>query len=196
MPQPEGLALSPATRPVWKTLLDEGEPLLLPAAHDALTARLIARAGFKAYQVGGFALAGARWAYPDIDLIHFYEENEAIRQIVAASQLPVLVDAGDGFGDVKNVMRTVRGYEELGASAIFIEDQESPISCGQMGKKEVVQVKEMVGKVKAALAARKNADTFILARTDGRSAANVTEAIKRGEAYRDAGADGVYVEGL
>jgi len=194
--QPEGLALSPASRPTWRAVLDEGGPVQLPAAHDALTARLIARAGFKAYQVGGFALAGTRWAFPDIDLIHFYEENEAIRQIVAASHLPVLVDAGDGFGDVKHVTRTVRGYEELGASAIFIEDQQSPVSCGQMGKKEVVPIKEMVGKLKAALAARKSADTFILARTDGRSAEGVSGAIKRAEAYRAAGADGVYVEGL
>jgi 2-methylisocitrate lyase-like PEP mutase family enzyme len=196
VPRPEGLALSPASRPTWRSLLDEGGPLQLPAAHDALTARLIARAGFRAYQVGGFALAGARYAYPDIDLIHYYEENEAIRQIVSASQLPVLVDAGNGFGDVKHVMRTVRGYEELGVSAIFIEDQASPISCGQMGKKEVVPVKEMVGKVRAALAARKSADTFVIARTDGRSAVNVVEAIRRAGAYRDAGADGVYVEGL
>jgi 2-methylisocitrate lyase-like PEP mutase family enzyme len=192
----EGLALSPASRPTWRSLLDEGRPLQLPAAHDALTARLIARAGFKAYQVGGFALAGARWAYPDIDLIHFYEENEAIRQIIAACPLPVLVDAGNGFGDVKNVMRTVRGYEELGVSGVFLEDQQSPVSCGQMGSKEVVPIEEMVGKVKAARAARKNADTFILARTDGRSAESLTDAIRRGEAYRDAGADGVYVEGL
>ncbi len=86
----------------------EDRPLLLPAAHDALTARLITRAGFRAYQVGGFALAGTRYAFPHIDLIQFYEENEAIRQIVAAAPLPVLVDAGDGFGDVKNVTRTVR----------------------------------------------------------------------------------------
>jgi 2-methylisocitrate lyase-like PEP mutase family enzyme len=163
----------------------------LPAAHDALTARLITRAGFKAFQVGGFALAGARYAFPDIDLVQFYEENEAIRQVLAASPLPVLVDAGDGFGDVKNVTRTVRGYEELGVSAIFIEDQKKPISCGQMGKKEVIPVKDMCGKIKAALAARRNAETFILVRIDGRSAANVTEAIWRGE-----GADGVYVEGL
>src|SRR6476646_6484924 len=138
MPQSVHFALSPATRPSWKTLLNQENPLLLPAAHDALTARLIARTGFRAYQVGGFALAGARYAYPDIDLIQFYEENEAIRQIVAASPLPVLVDAGNGFGDVKNVTRTVRGYEELGVSGIFIEDQKSPVSCGQMGKKEVV----------------------------------------------------------
>jgi len=196
MPQPEGLALSPASRPTWRTLLDEGKPLLLPAAHDALTARLIARAGFTAYQVGGFALAGTRYAFPDIDLIQFYEENEAIRQIVAASPLPVLVDGGNGFGDVKHVTRTVRGYEELGVSGIFIEDQKSPVSCGQMGKKEVVPVKEMTGKITAALAARKSTDTFIMARTDGRSAEDVAEAIRRGEAYRDAGADGVYVEGL
>jgi 2-methylisocitrate lyase-like PEP mutase family enzyme len=196
MSQPDGLALSPATRPTWKSLLDEGEVILLPAAHDALTARLIARAGFKAYQVGGFALAGARYAYPDVDLIHYYEENEAIRQIVAASQLPVLVDIGDGFGDVKSVVRTVRGYEELGVSGLFVEDQDSPISCGQMGKKKVVPVKEMVGKIRAALAARRNADTFIIARTDGRSAESLADAIKRAEAYRDAGADGLYVEGL
>jgi 2-methylisocitrate lyase-like PEP mutase family enzyme len=194
--QLDNRALSPASRTAWKTLLGEGEPLLLPAAHDALTARLITQAGFKAYQVGGFALAGTRYAYPDIDLVQFYEENETIQQIVAASPLPVLVDAGDGFGDVKNVTRTVRGYEELGVAGLFIEDQKKPISCGQMGKKEVVPVKEMCGKIKAALAARRSADTFILVRTDGRSADNVTEAIRRGEAYRDAGADGVYVEGL
>lgn len=196
MQQYEGLALSPASRPTWRAVLDEGQPLLLPAAHDALTARLIARAGFRAYQVGGFALAGARWAYPDIDLIHFYEENEAIRQIISASPLPVLVDAGDGFGDVKNVMRTVRGYEELGVCSIFIEDQQSPITCGQMGKRKVVTIKEMVAKINAALTARRNADTFIMARTDGRSAEGIAEAIKRAKAYRDAGADGIYVEGL
>lgn len=196
MSQPHGLALSPASRPTWRALLDRGGPIVLPAAHDALTARLIARAGFRAYQVGGFALAGTRYAYPDIDLIHYYEENEAIRQIVSASPLPVLVDAGNGFGDVKSVTRTVRGYEELGVSGIFIEDQTSPVSCGQMGSKKVTSVKEMCGKIGAALAARKSSDTFLLARTDGRSAVGVAEAIDRGKAYVDAGADGVYVEGL
>lgn len=196
MPQSDDLALSPTSRPTWRGLLDEGKPLQLPAAHDALTARLIARAGFRAYQVGGFALAGTRYAFPDIDLIHYYEENEAIRQIVSASPLPVLVDANDGFGDVKNVTRTVRGYEELGVSGIFIEDQQSPVSCGQMGNKKVIPINAMVGKIKAALSARKIADTFIMARTDGRSAVDVAEAIKRGEAYREAGADGLYMEGL
>ncbi len=196
MAQMDNLALSTGPRSTWQALLAEGGPLLLPAAHDALTARLIERAGFRAYQVGGFALAGARYAFPDIDLIHFYEENEAIRQILAASSLPVLVDAGDGFGDVKNVTRTVRGYEELGVGALFIEDQQAPIRCGQMGTKQVVPVKDMVAKIRAAAGARRNAATFLLARTDARGAEGVEGAIRRGEAYRDAGADGVYTEGL
>src|SRR5205823_5363891 len=131
---------------------------------------------------------------PDIDLIHYYEIEEAVRQIAAASGLPFLVDAGDGFGDVKNVTRTVRGLEAVGASAIFIEDQTAPVSCGQMGKKQVVPDEEMVGKLRAAAAARRDPDTFLLARTDARASDGVPEAIRRAEVYRDAGADGVYVE--
>jgi 2-methylisocitrate lyase-like PEP mutase family enzyme len=183
-------------RPTWKQLLSNHSPLILPAAHDSLTARLIEMAGFKAYQVGGFALAGARYAFPDVDLIHFYEENEAIRQIISTSQLPVLADCGDGFGDVKNVIRTVRGYEELGVDALFIEDQKSPIRCGQMGSKEVIPLDAMIAKVKAASSARRNEDTFLLIRTDARASEGVEGAVKRGVAYRDSGADGIYVEGL
>jgi len=182
--------------PTWKELLSRREPLVLPAAHDALTARLIQRNGFHAYQVGGFALSGARYGFPDIDLIHYYEEAEAIRQIVSASSLPVMVDAGNGFGDVKNLTRTIRGYEEMGVAGIFFEDQMSPVSCGQMGKKKIVEADEMVGKIEAALEARRSPDTFLMARTDARSAEGVPEAIRRAQIYRDAGADGVYVEGL
>lgn len=182
-------------KPTWSDLLAAG-PLQLPAAHDALTARLIARAGFRAYQIGGFALAGSRYGFPDLDLIHYGEESAAVRDIVAASPLPVLVDGGDGFGDVKNVTRTVRGYEALGAAAIFIEDQKAPTKCGQMGKKEVVPAEVMVGKVRAAVAARTSTDTFLLARTDARGAEGVDAAIERAGLYLDAGADGAYVEGL
>src|SRR5438445_10511473 len=93
----------PVSKPTWKELVTGPEPLLLPAAHDALTAHLIERAGFKAFQVGGFALAGTRFSFPDIDLIHYYELEEALRQITAASPLPVLVAAGDGCGAVTTV---------------------------------------------------------------------------------------------
>lgn len=180
----------------WRDLLSEPGPLVLPAAHDALTARLVERAGFKAYQVGGFALDGSHYGFPDIDLTHFGEKSAVIRQTIGASTLPVLVDADNGYGDVKNVTRTVRGYEAMGASAIFIEDQVAPKSCGQEGKKEVIPAEEMVGKVKAAVAACRVPSTFILIRTDARSAVGVDEAIRRGQLYRDAGAHGLYIEGL
>jgi len=131
-------------------------------------------------------------------LVQFYEENEAIRQIVAASPLPVIVDAGDGFGDVKNVTRTVRGYEELGAAAVFIEDQQSPISCGQMGKKEVIPVHEMAGKVKAALAARRRSAEDFHPGADRRAQRRGTSRrpSAAGRPTATPGADGVYVEGL
>jgi hypothetical protein len=139
-------------RPTWKKLLARGAPLVLPAAHDALTTRLIERAGFPTYQVGGFAATGARHGFPDIDLTRFGEEYAAVRDIIAACPLPVLVDADDGYGDAKNVTRTVRAYEALGASTIFIEDQKAPKRCGHMAGKTVVPPEEMESKVRAAAA--------------------------------------------
>src|SRR5213080_3068979 len=107
----------------WRTVLEAAAPLILPSAHDALTARLIERAGFPAYQIGGFALVGAMHAVPDLDLEHFGEKSDIVEKILHASSLPVLVDADDGYGDAKNVTRTVQDYEAMGISAIFIEDQ-------------------------------------------------------------------------
>src|SRR5207237_2226268 len=116
-------------RPTWKELVEREAPLLLPAAHDPLTARLIEQAGFPAYQVGGFAVDGARYGYPDIDLMHFGEKSAAVRDILSVCGLPVLVDADDGYGDMKNVTRTVQCYEAMGVSAIFLEDQRPPKRC-------------------------------------------------------------------
>src|SRR3954471_16501256 len=110
-------------RPTWTDLLARGEPLLLPCAHDALAARLIERAGFAAYSIGGFPLVGARHALPDIGLVGLGEMSAGMRDIMAGSRLPVLVDGDDGYGDVKNVTNTIRTYEGMGAAAIFIEDQ-------------------------------------------------------------------------
>src|SRR5581483_6847326 len=138
------------TRLTWKSLLARPEPLLLPCAHDALSARLIERAGFAAYSIGGFPLVGARHALPDIGLAGFGEMSAGVRDIIAASALPVLVDGDDGYGDVKNVTRTIRAYEEIGASAIFIEDQRSPKRCGHMAGKEVIEAEVMARKLRAA----------------------------------------------
>src|SRR5947207_3594784 len=107
----------------WKKLLRKHAPLLLPAACDALTAKVIRDAGFPAYQVGGFALDGARFGYPDMDLSRLGEKSEAVREILRGCDLPVLVDADDGYGDAKNVAHTIHIYDEMGASAIFMEDQ-------------------------------------------------------------------------
>ena len=178
----------------WKQLLARGEPLLLPCAHDALTARLIERAGFSAYSIGGYALVGARHALPDIGLVGLGEMSAGVREIMSATDLPVLVDCDDGYGDVKNVAGTVACYEALGASAIFIEDQRAPKRCGHRAGKEVIEADVMAAKLRAAAAARSNGDLFIIARTDARAVHGLDEALRRAELYLKAGADGLFVE--
>ena len=184
----------PATRPSWRDLLAAEKPLLLPCAHDALSARLIARAGFKAYSIGGFPLVGARHALPDIGLVALAEMSQGMRDVMAATSLPVLIDGDDGYGDVKNVTRTIRTYEDMGASAIFIEDQVAPKRCGHMAGKDVVPAEFMEKKLRAAAAARRSRDTFLVARTDARAVHGLDEALRRAERYLKAGADGVFVE--
>ena len=188
------MAASAAKRPSWKKVLKGKGPLMLPAAHDALAARVIAHAGFRAYQIGGFAYSGSRFGYPDIDLIHFAEIAAGVRDIIAASGLPVLVDIDDGYGGITNVTRTVRGYEAIGASAMFMEDQVAPKRCGHMAGKEVVPAEVMEKKLRAALAARQDPETFLIARTDACAPLGIDEALRRAERYLKAGADGIYVE--
>ena len=179
----------------WKTLLEKQAPVQLPAAHDALTAKLIEHAGFSAYQIGGFALAGARHGLPDIDLTRFAEQAAGVRDIMGASTLPVLVDADDGYGDVKNVSYTVRQYESMGVAALFIEDQVAPKRCGHLSGKRVVPAEAMEKKIEAAAAARQNPDSlFLIARTDALEPEGIDNALRRAERYLKAGADGIYIE--
>ena len=180
--------------PTWKELLDREQPLLLPCAHDALSARLIERAGFTAYSVGGFALVGSRHAIPDIGLAAYGEISTGIRDIMAATRLPVMVDGDTGYGDVKNVARTIQGYEAMGVSSIFLEDQVAPKRCGHMAGKDVIPADQMVAKIKAAVGARHSKDFFIIARTDARAVHGLDEALRRGEQYLKAGVDGIFIE--
>src|SRR3954468_6248045 len=122
----------------WKEALDQESPLLLAVAHDALAARIIDQAGFHAVQIGGFAVEGSRHGVPDIDLTHYAERHAAVKDILGATSLPIMVDCDDGYGDVKNVTYTVRGYEALGVQAVFIEDQQAPKECGHMDNKHIV----------------------------------------------------------
>lgn len=180
----------------WKRLLKQHKLLQLPAACDALTAKLIEDAGFPAYQIGGFALDGMRFGFPDMDVNRLGEKSAAVRDIVYACELPVLVDCDDGYGDEKNVVHTVHVYDDLGASAIFMEDQQAPKRCGHMGGKKVIEPKDMVNKIRAAGSARRDPDKlFILARTDAIAVNGLDDAIRRAETYLKAGADGVYLEG-
>ena len=183
-----------AKAPTWKELLAQEQPLLLPCAHDALAARLIERAGFAAYSIGGFALVGSRYAIPDIGLAAYGEISSGIRDIMAATRLPVLIDGDTGYGDVKNVAHTIEGYEAMGASAIFLEDQVAPKRCGHMAGKDVIAAADMVAKIKAAAGARRSPNFFIIARTDARAGHGLDEALRRGELYLKAGADGLFIE--
>jgi 2-methylisocitrate lyase-like PEP mutase family enzyme len=183
-------------RKSWKAMLAAADkPVQLPVAHDALTARLIELAGFDAYQIGGYALSGATHAIPDVDLEKFGEKRFSADWIMQASPLPVLVDIDDGYGDVKNVTRTVQEYIRLGASAMFMEDQKPPKKCGHMDDKKVIDGKVMLQKIKAAITARDGNEFFILARTDAIDPEGLDNAIERAKQYLDAGADGIYLEG-
>lgn len=181
----------------WKKVLRKHKQLLLPAACDALTAKLIEQAGFPAYQIGGFALDGMRFGFPDMDVNRLGEKSTAVANIIHACDLPVLVDCDDGYGDEKNVTHTVHVYDSLGVAAIFIEDQKSPKRCGHMGGKEVIEPKAMVNKIRAAVEARANKDDlFLLARTDAIEPEGLDDAISRAEKYLKAGGDGVYFDGV
>lgn len=168
--------------------------LVVPGAHDALSARLIEKIGFEAYFIGGFPAVGARYGVPDIGLKGFGEISACVRDITAACDLPVLVDGDDGYGDVKNVVHTVQSYERMGVSAIMIEDQQWPKRCGHMLGKKVVPVELAEAKIRAACAERLNPETWILARTDARAVYDLDEAMRRAERYIGAGADGIFIE--
>jgi len=178
----------------FRQLVASERPLVLPGAHDAISARLIQRAGFKAYFIGGFPLVGARFGLPDIGLLALGEIGSGIRDIMASCDLPVLVDCDNGYGDVKTVVHTINFYERLGAQAVFFEDQESPKRCGHIAGKRLVNPEQMEASIRAAAENRVNSDTFIIARTDAREVYGLDEALRRGERYARAGADALFIE--
>src|SRR5215510_10280655 len=178
----------------FRELVATERPLMLPGAHDALSALLVKRAGFKAYFVGGFTVAGVRYGLPDIGLLGMRDFAEAYRDILAVSDLPVLVDADNGYGDMKNIVYLLHTYERLGADALFFEDQVSPKRCGHMAGKQLIATEEMEGRIRAAVQNRLNPNTFLIARTDAREVHGLDEALRRGERYARAGADGLFIE--
>ncbi len=174
--------------------LAHGPIVVAPGAPDALTARIVERAGFEAVYFTGAGVAYTHLGTPDLGLVSLTEMTMRLAAVVEATRLPVIADADTGYGGALNVRRTVREFERAGAAAIQLEDQVFPKRCGHLDGKRVVPVDEMVGKIRAALDARRDPDTLVVARTDARAPLGLEAALERAHRYRDAGADVLFVE--
>lgn len=179
---------------VLRRLLRGPEVIVAPGAGDPMTARLVERAGFPAVYMTGSGTSLARYGFPDVGLVTLTEMVENARTIARAVTVPVIADADTGYGNVLNVRRTVREYETAGVAAIHLEDQVFPKKCGHLAGKRVISKAEMIQKVRAACEAREDPDFVIIARCDALAVAGLEEALERGRAYAEAGADVVFIE--
>lgn len=177
-----------------KQLLKDKQLLVAPGAFDVLSARIIAMAGFQAVYMTGYGTSASVIGQPDVGLLTMSEMAERARNIAAAVDVPVIADGDTGFGNPLNVARTVRAYEQAGAAAIQLEDQVFPKRCGHMLGRRVIPKEEMIQKIKAATDARRDEDFVIIARTDARTTFGLDEALQRGKAYEEAGADVLFIE--
>jgi 2,3-dimethylmalate lyase len=169
--------------------------VVAPFVYDALQAKIAERVGFEAVYMTGFGTAAAR-GFPDLGLLTMSEMVENLRTIARSVQIPVICDADTGYGNPVNVWRTVNEYERAGAAALHIEDQVWPKRCGFLAGKQVIPLDEMVPKVRAACDARRNPDTVIIARTDALAVNGWDDVVRRVTAYREAGADLIFVDGI
>ena len=170
--------------------------VMMPGVPNAAMARQVERAGFEAVYISGAGLANATAGMPDIGLLTSTEVAQLAGYIANAVRIPAIVDADTGFGGAENVARTIRQLEQAGLAGCHIEDQEFPKRCGHLAGKEVVDVDEMVGKIKAAVRARRDQDFLIIARTDARAVEDFDRTVKRARSYVGAGADGIFPEAL
>jgi 2-methylisocitrate lyase-like PEP mutase family enzyme len=168
--------------------------VLAPGAYDALSALLIEQAGFEAAYVSGAAIAYTQLGRPDIGLVSSTQVADVVMRMRDRVGLPLIVDIDTGFGNALNVQHSVRLFERAGANALQIEDQTAPKRCGHLQGKDLVSVGEMVGKVRAAADARANPDLLIIARTDAIAVEGFEAALDRANAYREAGADVLFIE--
>jgi carboxyvinyl-carboxyphosphonate phosphorylmutase len=181
-------------RKVLRKKLNSREKIIVPGAYDAWTAKLIENAEFSAVFITGYGVSASFLGKPDIGLLSFSEMVTVAKNISALVNIPVFADADNGYGGLLNVIRTVQEYEQVGVSAIQLEDQVIPKRCGHMDGKEVISLEDMVAKIKAAIYARKDPNLIIIARTDARGVLGFEEALKRAKAYEAAGADVIFVE--
>ena len=172
----------------------KGEAMVIaPGAYDGLTAKLVAKAGFPAVYMTG-AGTSVSHGYPDFGLLTMSEMVENAARIVRSVDVPVIADADTGYGNELNVFRTVQEYEQRGVAGIHIEDQVTPKKCGHLDDKEIVSREDYIAKIRAAVAAKRDRDFLIIARTDARAVAGLDEAVTRANAAFAAGADMAFVE--
>lgn len=177
-----------------RELFASKKTIVAPGAHDMLTGKIIGKLGFDAVYMTGYGQSASHLGRPDVGLMTMSEMVARAANLVECSGLPVIADADTGFGNAVNVMRTVREYEKAGVAVIQLEDQVMPKKCGHMIGREVISTEEMVGKIKAAVDTRINPDFMIMARTDARTVLGIDAAIERAHAYKEAGADIIFVE--
>ena len=175
-------------------LMLRGEFVLAPGIYDALSGLIAEQSGAKAVYLSGASIAYTRFGRSDIGLVSVSEVYDTLAAITDRIAIPVIVDADTGYGNALNVQRTVRNFERAGACAIQLEDQSFPKRCGHLADKRLVTQSEMVGKIKAALDARQDDNTLIIARTDARAVDGFEAALARGAAFKEAGADILFIE--
>jgi carboxyvinyl-carboxyphosphonate phosphorylmutase len=179
----------------FRNLIKQDGIILIPGAFCALVARIIEDLGFPAVYMTGYGTSSAIIGRPDAGFVTMTEMVLNAKNIASAVEIPVISDADTGYGNAVNMTRTIREFEQSGIAGVHIEDQTWPKKCGHVAGRKVIDVNEMIGKIKAALDARKDQDFLIIARTDSRSVLGLEEAIDRVNAYAAAGADMVFVDG-
>ena len=184
------------TQQQLKALAQARRGVLVPGAFNALSAKVIADLGFEAIYVTGAGVTNMWFGMPDQGFMGLHEIAEHTARIRDAVELPLLVDADTGFGNALNTYHAVRTLERAGADCIQLEDQVAPKRCGHFNGKDVISSSEMLGKIRAAVDARRNPDTLIMARTDAAAVHGFEAAVERAQAFREAGADILFVEAV
>ncbi len=188
------MSFSDPRRRRLRQLIQDPVIIIVAGAYDALSARLIEQAGFDVVYMTGSGAANSLLGQPDLGLTTLTEMADQASRICAAVDLPVVADADTGYGGLLNVRRTIHEYDRAGVAGLHLEDQVSPKRCGHFEGKEVIPRAEMVAKIRAAIAARRDPDLVIIARTDARAVEGLDEALERGHAYEEAGADALFIE--
>jgi 2-methylisocitrate lyase-like PEP mutase family enzyme len=176
------------------TRLSQPGLIIAPGVYDLVSAKLADRAGFDALYMTGFGVVASHLGYPDAGLATYSDMVSRVRQIAEGVKTPLIADGDTGYGGLLNVDHTVRGYEASGAQAIQLEDQEFPKKCGHTPDRRVIPLKDAARKIKVAAEARSSKDFKIIARTDARTGHGLDEALRRGEAFLNAGADILFIE--